>query len=871
LFALAAAISAGPASAEDPGEDCGLEDPDVARRAPPVPARANEVPGLGAGRLPAVRRVSGGGAAARISGEVGHGAAGGILSGKAVYVSAGHGFTYLPDLGWRTQRPNTNDIVEDLVSTETVSQLLVQYLVNMGAYVVPIRESDLNTGLAIVDEADGGFALEGEVASTGEATGYALPALPLVGNENPFAGGQSLVMTASSAETGRARWTFDVPADGYYVVYVGWVQDPSRASDAHYVVHHAGGEAHFRVDQRRHGGTWVRLGRFYFRAGSDPQRGSVALANDSAAPGSTLSADVARIGGGMTVHDRGGGVSGRPMFETNARYNVQLLGAPASVYSYTSSDRNDDVGARSRFTAWEHEAGEDAVYVAWHTNAPNPGRGTSTYTYGNGGGQGGFTGVAGSLELQNALHSELVADLRAVWEAGWPDGGKQTANFGEVNPTHNPETPSVLVEVAFHDTPADAAALSDPRFRRVAARALAQGIARYFAAKDGIELVLPPEPPIAARAAAVDGAVEIAWRPADADLAGGDAATGYRVYLSRDGLAFDDGRAVDGQSIIVDDLEPGEVTYARVTATNGGGESLPSGVVGARLTSSAPARVLVVNGFERIDAGMMLRDDLSSFALGSVGRALHRQMNDGSYVARHGDAIAANRISFDSASSIAVLAGDVDLGDYDLIDWFVGEDSVADRPLDARERELIAEYLGGGGDLLVSGSEIGYALVERGEPAEADFVSGVLGLEYVGDDAGGYTVFGAGRFAALGELSFADTGPGGYDCDYPDIWAPAPGAEEVFAYPDGIGAAGVLYTTPSGGRALTLGFPLETVVAADVRADLMAAILETMEIEAEPEPEEEELAGCGCRAGSPASGNGLLVLLAAALLWRRRN
>jgi MYXO-CTERM domain-containing protein len=50
----------------------------------------------------------------------------------------------------------------------------------------------------------------------------------------------------------------------------------------------------------------------------------------------------------------------------------------------------------------------------------------------------------------------------------------------------------------------------------------------------------------------------------------------------------------------------------------------------------------------------------------------------------------------------------------------------------------------------------------------------------------------------------------------------------------------------------------------------MAAILETMEIEAEPEPEEEELAGCGCRAGSPASGNGLLVLLGAALLWRRR-
>ena len=36
---------------------------------------------------------------------------------------------------------------------------------------------------------------------------------------------------------------------------------------------------------------------------------------------------------------------------------------------------------RPRFTAWEHEDGEDAVYVAWHSNAPDPGVGTSSYTY----------------------------------------------------------------------------------------------------------------------------------------------------------------------------------------------------------------------------------------------------------------------------------------------------------------------------------------------------------------------------------------------------------------------------------------------------------------------------------------------------------
>ena len=40
--------------------------------------------------------------------------------------------------------------------------------------------------------------------------------------------------------------------------------------------------------------------------------------------------------------------------------------------------RDDDVGARSRYAAWDHEDGEDAVYVAWHTNAPDPGVGTSS-------------------------------------------------------------------------------------------------------------------------------------------------------------------------------------------------------------------------------------------------------------------------------------------------------------------------------------------------------------------------------------------------------------------------------------------------------------------------------------------------------------
>ena len=67
----------------------------------------------------------------------------------------------------------------------------------------------------------------------------------------------------------------------------------------------------------------------------------------------------------------------------------------------------------------------------------------------------------------------------------------RSANFGELNPTHNPETPSVLLEVAYHDAAADAAHLKEPEFRRIAARAILQGIIKYFAGKDGKPVHLP--------------------------------------------------------------------------------------------------------------------------------------------------------------------------------------------------------------------------------------------------------------------------------------------------------------------------------------------------------------------------------------------
>jgi MYXO-CTERM domain-containing protein len=797
----------------------------------------------------------------------------GTLAGKTVYLSAGHGWNHAAG-AWRTQRGNSHGLVEDFITVESVNQLLIEYLHDMGAYVVPIREADLGSHRVVVDE--NAAVIEGAIAAGAAEVGWGPPPEPLTGAENPFALGQAATMTASTAETGRVVFPVAVAASGYYHVYLAYVQGPDRAADAHVIVRHAGGESHLRVDQRRHGGTWMLLGRWYFDAGAAAARSSIAIANDSATPGAVVSYDAVRVGGGMAPHAVDGVTTGRPAYESCARYSTQLLGAPASVWDFTTDGGSNDVVARPRFAAWEHEAGEDAVYLAWHTNAPSPARGTMSIAYGNTypccSGLDDFAGTPGSLELLHAVHDELLADLRAGFDPAWRDAGKVTASLGELRPTHNPEMPAILVEVAFHDTAADAEALREPRFRRVAARAMAQGIARFFAARDGRALVLPPEPPLAVRVEnAGPGALRVSWRPPAADPAGGDAPTGYRVHTSDHGHGFDDGVAVAGESIVLADLALGAVRYVRVTAENAGGRSSPSEVVGARVAASGTARILVVGGVDRLDRHQVVQD--TAPLVGVVDRVWLDRMNSGTYAVRHATALATAGFAFDGASDEAVELGDVDLAAYRAVDWFVGEDSIDEDPLSAAARAALAEHVAGGGRVLISGAELVWALVDRGTPDQQAFARTVLRTRLVADDAATYDVAPLdGAFADVGPMTFRDDGPLGYDADFPDVLAPEPAAVTALSYQGGTGGAAAIawHDAPSTARGVVLGFPLELVADDAARARLVAAAMRWLEVEPEPgpDPAPEPPAGCGCRTGGGGGGGALIAL--ALVGWLRR-
>ncbi|NUO49647.1 MAG: N-acetylmuramoyl-L-alanine amidase [Polyangiaceae bacterium] len=781
----------------------------------------------------------------------------GVLHGKTVYLSAGHGFTWLNG-SWMTQRTTMESLVEDLMSAETVNQYLIPQLRNMGAYVVPMRDPDLQTQLVIVDDDD--VTLEGSVDELASAeSGWGELTYPISSGTNPFEVGGTRLFSTSSQATGRLLYAPEIPASGYYNVYVSYVQGPDRASDAHYVVAHAGGESHFRVDQRRHGMTWAMLGRFWFEAGAPTEEASVSLWNDSQDAGTTLSADAVRFGAGRGRIDRGGGANDRPMWENNCRYNAQLGGAPPSVYDALSDDMLDDIAGRGRFASWDHEPGEDAVYVAWHTNGSVQ-RGTESFTYspfGNNGfgSQADFTGVPGGIELQDAVHGRLVSELRAHWDSSWIDRGKLTAYFGEVNPANNPEMPSVLVEVAFHDHPVDADSLREPHFRELAAGAIARGIATYFAEKDGIPLVLPPDPPIALRVENDGaGALRVSWLPPES---GEGPVDGYRVYVSTQGYGFDDGHDTTAESYTLADLSPGDVRYVRVASRNAGGVSMPTESAGARVAVLGRAPVLIVGGFDRLDAGLMPVEDLSDYGMAPAQRMFLDRMNDGSYAARHGGAIADAGFSFDGTTDDAVSRGHVLLDHYDAVDWFVGESSLGDEPLDLSERGALRDYLGMGGRVLISGSELAWAQSLASTEEERSFYRDVLGAEYVADDAETYDLDTepSGIFEGLGTLHFEESGPGSYDAEYADVLSPGVRAMPLLSYAAGAGGAAAIqfHDEATGANVVTFGFPFETIVGADRRRDVMTRVL--VDFGVEPDPEAPPSGGGGGATGS-ADGAG---------------
>jgi hypothetical protein len=721
----------------------------------------------------------------------------GALSGKTVWLSAGHGWLWT-GTRWETQRPNVYGIVEDFSNAEAVNYYLARYLWNSGADVWLVRERSVNENEVIVDNDDGAPAY----VETGEFTTSA---------SNGYNGGEYRYAESVSSASATATWAPSLPEPGWYPVWVWYRHSANRPVDTRYQIHHSGGVTAVSISQEVHGMTWRYLGEYYFEPGAG---GHVTLTNESSDSGQAVIADAVRFGGGMGSIDRGGGVSEEPRWEEASRYYAEFQGYPVD-------SSTNDVIVRPLYAEWEKSSGypdEDGVFVSWHTNCCNK-SGTLSFIHS-------FEPTAGSGALRAHVHNELIQDLRGAWNPEWQDRGQLTADFGEMRELST--MPGVLLEVAYHDTesPGDADDLKEPRFRQIAARAVYQGIAKFFAAKDGDPIHLLPEPPthlIVRNSAA--GQVTVSWRPPHSGGVVGDAAAGYKVYQSANGRGFDNGVLTSDTHLTVNGLQPGELYFFRVTALNEGGESFPTPVVALRTPQSGnDIPFLIVDGFERLDKDAMITQEESS--LGTTKRMFLERMNRFDYAIEHAQALHACGFSFDGALNEAVEAGDITLGNYPSLDWIVGDDARVMKALSGMERALLAAYMDGGGGLLISGSEIGYQLARPSGGEDPAFYNKYLKAEYVGNDASTYN-FGDVEGDIFNGISgsFDDSTQGYYDVDSPDRLSSSGGSRVVLNYNGGTNdGAAVAYE--GNYRLVYFGFPLETVVDPTTRHALICKAAE---------------------------------------------
>ncbi|HNQ90920.1 MAG TPA: hypothetical protein PKM73_20080 [Verrucomicrobiota bacterium] len=770
----------------------------------------------------------------------------GALTGRIVFTSGGHGWTWTAN-GWVTQRGVNNQMNEDTGNLDQMT-LFVAYCFNAGATVIPLRPVGYQAHEVVLDNDSPGVTFAGSWSDSTATVYYGTT------GDLPYR-----FATAASTETAVATYTPNIPATGDYPVYC-WAAHGANRVRQLYRIFHTGGETQVRIPHDRVGKGWVYLGTYRFRAGTDAAAGSVRISNrlEPGAASGVVIADAIRFGNGFGDVNRGTGVSTYPREEECSRYWVQRMVGPGqdpALYDGAGDDSSDNVGTPPRMAAEMNrsESGTAAsrVYVGFHSNAGG-GRG-AIGLYNN---ESLFPGTSTSARqitlarlLAREVNDDLVA-LSSLLETPWHNRGdnlvyaRSDYAFGEIRgDALDYEMDATIVEVAFHDSDPDARLLRDPKARTWCARAVCHGLVRYFAQYDGASLVFLPEPPADPRAGDGADGIRISWSPPPSQ-AGSGVPTAYRVYRSTDGYGFGSPVSTTGTSILLTDVPLDTPAFFRVTAVNAGGESLPSATVGCRRASNpAQSRVLVVNGFTRLDRTLNLRQTLTPSAYrppghdqntGAADRVVPARANAFNYVVPHGEAIDAFGWPFDSCQRRHVADRTIRLDDYAVVIWASGNQSTAGRTFTASEQSAMTAFLASGGNAFVSGAEIAWDLDRDSGPGASDraFLHQQLHARLGGDandDAGSYTVIPAADsiFAGSANGLFDDGSRGLYWVGYPDRLTPeGAGASTALRYAGTTGAAAVVHPgTAGGGRIVYFGFPFETLTSAAIRRAYMADVL----------------------------------------------
>ncbi len=296
-------------------------------------------------------------------------------------------------------------------------------------------------------------------------------------------------------------------------------------------------------------------------------------------------------------------------------------------------------------------------------------------------------------------------------------------------------------------------------------------------------------------------------------------AEGYYVYWGSEPGSVSDSVFFAETRGTLTGLENDRMYFVHVRAMNQAGLSPATQSLPAR-TGAVPSPILLLDGFDR----------------------RRNEGNAEEFLLRHAQAVHGNGLAFSSANNDALTRGLISLRSFRMVDWVLGDESTADETFSAAEQDSVEGFLQAGGRLFVSGSEVGWDLVENGTISDQVFYRDFLKARYVDDAPQGrqgryYTLQPvAGSFLeTVGTFSFDDGSRGSYDVDWPDAIEATMGSSLILRF-DGLAeGAGVAFSGrfPGGktaGRLVYLSVPFETIYPDEKRLQVMAAVLDYFDI-----------------------------------------
>lgn len=287
--------------------------------------------------------------------------------------------------------------------------------------------------------------------------------------------------------------------------------------------------------------------------------------------------------------------------------------------------------------------------------------------------------------------------------------------------------------------------------------------------------------------------------------------THYKIYTSTNGISFAAPVTIIKTALNISTVTVNQPCYIKIAAYNStySVTSATSEVLAA-VPCNFQDSLLIVNGFDRVVTG-----------------------NTFDFIRQHGGSAFSNNIYFSSATNEAIQDGLFNVSTYKAVDWLLGKESTANETFNTNEQTAASNYLKQGGNLFVSGSEIGWDLDQNGSAADQNFYNNYLKADYVSDAPNNqasswYTSPKeiSPVFAIIDTITFDNGSNGTYNVDYPDVITNISGSSTCLRYTSALNDhAGVCYAGlfPSGtlpGKLVHFAFPFETVYPSAKRNNL---------------------------------------------------